>query len=153
MNKAFALGAVGALALLGVSSAQAQGFGISVGYGAPAYYSDVVDDGWGPRAYREPYSWGGPRHVGSYYAPRTVVTTRRVVSAPVYEEYDVEPRTVVRTRRIVTPVYYAPRRVVRARQVVYRAPAYRPARVVTTRRVVEEPFYGERRVVTRTIQY
>lgn len=144
MNKAFALGAAGALAaLLAAGSAQAQGFGFSVGYGDPYYH--------------EPYSWGGPRYVGSYYAPvapRTVVTTRRVVSAPVYEEVYDEPRTVIRTRRVVRPVYYAPRRVVRSHRVVYRAPAYRPARVVRSRQVIYEPGFGENRIVTgRTIRY
>lgn len=149
MKKALALGLAGALAaLVGAGSAHAQGFGVSIGYGSAAY--DDFDHGW-----------GGPRYVSSHhayddvYAPRTVVTTRRVVSSPVYEEYYDEPRPVVRSRRVVyrAPAYYAPRRVVRSQRVVYRAPAYRPARVVTTRRVVEEPFYGERRVMTRTIQY
>ena len=128
MKKLLALGTAGALAaLIGVGSAQAQGFGISVGYGSPGF--DDFDAGFGWGAGYRPYSWGGPRYVGSYYAPiaggyaydepATVVTTRRVAAVPAYDYY-AEPRAVVSTRRVVRRTLVAApaapmRRVVAAR--------------------------------------
>jgi hypothetical protein len=159
MRKALALGAAGALAaLIGASPVQAQDFGVSVGFGTPGY-----DAGWGWGGYPA-YSWGGPRYVGSYYAPvagtydydqpATVVTTRRIVAAPAYDDY-VAPRTVVRTRRVVAGAPVATRRTVVVRRVAA-APAYEyyaaPRTVITTRRVVAPaPVLEPRTVVTRRV--
>jgi hypothetical protein len=83
MKKLLALGTAGALAaLICVGSAEAQGFGISVGYGSPGF--DDFDAGFGWGAGHRPYSWGGPRYVGSYYAP--------IAGGYAYDE----PATVVR---------------------------------------------------------
>ena len=162
MKKLLALGTAGALAaLICVGSAEAQGFGISVGYGSPGF--DDFDAGFGWGAGYRPYSWGGPRYVGSYYAPiaggyaydepATVVTTRRAAAVPAYGYY-AEPRTVVSTRRVVRRILVAApagpmRRVVAA-------PAYddydAPRTVVSTRRVVmETPAFDDDVVTTGSI--
>jgi hypothetical protein len=169
MNNAFALGAAGAFAaLIGAGSAQAQGFGISIGYGSPGFNDDMAfDTGWGWSA---PFSWGGPRYVGSYYTPvvepttivttrrvaasvpavePTAIVTRRVVAAPVV----VEPTTII-TRRVVaaSPVIVEPTTVVTRRVVTAPATVAEP-RAIVTRRVVAAPaydFYAEPRTIVST---
>ncbi len=119
MFRKMLLGVVGAFAALaatfGAPEAKAQGFGVSVGFGGPAYYGGYR---YRPVGYR----------YGGYYGPRRVVR-RVVVSRPVYYA----PRRVVYSR----PVYYAPRPVYR--RVVVRRPVYR--RVFVNRPV----YYGPRR--------
>jgi hypothetical protein len=153
MKNRIALALLGALAagtaLVG-TSANAQGFSVSVG--SPGYYDDYGwGSGWG-YGYRPVHSWGGGTVVGApaygyYDAPAVTTTTRVVSTAPDYGYYD-EP--TVATRTVVTrrPAYRTSR-VVRSQRVVYRNPSYRAQRVVT-RRVVTQPTvaYDEPATVT-----
>jgi hypothetical protein len=149
MKKAFALGAAGAFAaLMGVGSAQAQGFGISIGYGSPGFYDDMAfDTSWGWSA---PFSWGTRRVATSVPAVEpTAIVTPRVVAAPVV----VEPTTII-TRRVVAspPVIVEPTTVVTRRAVTAPATVVEP-RAIVTRRVVAAPaydFYAEPRTIVST---